>query len=124
MGILQARCSPDGSHLGAIGIATEIELSHAISQMLSVATPLGSSPDGRTGVYAHEDGPRARITVTVEDGRVVCMTPTFRPAAELWVQVASLGEAECPYERPLMVDVYVEGEMLGSRRLSQSEAQP
>jgi hypothetical protein len=94
-----------GSHAGAIGLPGDEGFSAAIMQMMERATQIGASDGGRVEVYAYQDPSGSRATVTLEERRVVCFTPSFTPATQLTVQVGALADDECPYERPVMVEV-------------------
>ena len=94
-----------GSHVGAIGMPLSVGLSEAISGVMAHAERLGGTADNRVEVYAYQDPSGSRATVTLEDRRVVCFTPTFAPATHLAVTIGSLADDDCPYERPLLVQV-------------------
>ena len=94
-----------GSHAGAIGLPGDAGFSDALMQMMSRATQIGASGGGRVEVYAYQDASGSRATVTLEERRVVCFTPSFAPATQLAVEVGALADDTCPYERPVMVEV-------------------
>jgi hypothetical protein len=94
-----------GSHAAAIGLPADDRFNEAIMGLMSRASQLGSSANGRVEVYAYQDPSGSRATVTLEERRVVCFTPSFAPATELAVQVGELADDECPFERPVMVEV-------------------
>lgn len=94
-----------GSHIEAIGIGPKVAFADAIHAMLSRAGHVGSSPDGRLDLYSYEDASGSRATVTLEDRRVVCFTPSAVPGARLTVSVGELAPDACPFERPLHVKV-------------------
>ena len=101
------------SHLEAIGIPPDTEFSDVIQAMLGRAAHLGSSPDARLDLYVYQDPSGSRATVTLEDRRVVCFMPSAVPGAQLSVNVGELSRDDCPFERPLLVDVLdAEREML------------
>lgn len=95
-----------GSHLGAIGLPTAKDrFNEAVMAFMSRAEHLGASAEGRVEVYAYQDASGSRTTVTLEERRVACLTPSFAPATRLGVRVGALADDACPYERPLMVEV-------------------
>lgn len=99
-----------GSHLGAIGLpSTENGFNESVTAIMSRAERLGATAEGRVEVYAYQDPSGSRATVTLEERRVACLTPTFAPATALAVRIGSLADDACPYERPLMVELLDEG---------------
>lgn len=93
-----------GSHTGAIGMPAR-DLGSAIMAIMPRAEQVGASRDGRVEVYAYQDPSGSRATVTLEERRVACFTPSFAPATRLAVRVGSLADDECAYERPLTVEL-------------------
>lgn len=91
-----------GSHIGAIGLPADHDFVDAMYTMLSSAVHLGSTADGSLDVYAYQDASGSRSTITLEERRVTCFTPTFRQGTQLTVNVGQLTADPCPYERPLL----------------------
>ncbi|CAN5496775.1 hypothetical protein BH20CHL6_BH20CHL6_14270 [soil metagenome] len=104
-----------GSHLGAIGFPSG-SLQQQIERLIPHSSQLGESDDGLTRVIAHEDASGSRVVITLEQDVIVCLTPTFRPGQTLAVSVSSMAPNECPYERPLIVEIL--GDDLGEYPLA------
>lgn len=94
-----------GSHLGAIGFPPDRAFQDALGEVMTRAAHLGTGPEGHVDVYAFDDASGSRTTVTLEDRRVTCLTAGFVPGTRLNVRLGALAANECPYERPLVVDV-------------------
>lgn len=102
-----------GSHVGAIGLPPEPDaLSATFRRMLTAASLVGTSPMGDARVYAYDDASGSRATMTVVGEALVCFTPTFRPGTRLSIRAGSLGASDCDYERPLLGDLFADGESL------------
>jgi hypothetical protein len=104
-----------GSHLAAIGLVSRSDpapLEETIAKLLSHSHRLGETADGNRVVYAYDDPSGARATVTLESSRVACLTPSFRPGAVLHARPGTLFDDDCPFERPLSLEVVDDGEMV------------
>lgn len=97
-----------GSHLGAIGFPNDpdVPLEALVRRVVDAGHQLGESIDGKVRLVAYDDASGSRTTVVLEREEIVCLTPSFRPGSLLSVSVGSLAPNDCPFERPLLVDVY------------------
>ncbi len=102
-----------GFHLGAIGYPTQESLEALVERVAAVGRQLGESADGTLRIIAHDDASGARTTITLERDVIACLTPTFRPGGILSVRIGSLAAGDCPFERPLLVEVYEFGHGIG-----------
>ncbi len=94
-----------GSHLTAIGFSRSFTLEEQLDQLAQAAHELGRNENGSIGVLVHQDTSGSRVTLTLEQGSITCLTPAFRPGQRLRVLVHRFQPNECRYERPLMVDL-------------------
>lgn len=93
-----------GSHLGAIGFATDQEsLAGDLHRIMSHAELVGAVDGDRLRVYRHVDPSGSVTTVTLENGRVTCLTPGVAPGLTIAARTSALLDDACPYERPLEV---------------------
>lgn len=100
-----------GSHLACIGISSSPQ-SYAgeLQRLLEAGALLGETDAGAVRVYAYDDPSGSRVTFTVTGSALACLTPTFRPGALLTAKLGPLAGNDCPFERPLLVEVHDGGE--------------
>lgn len=102
-----------GTHFGAIGLPGDRDASvKAITEFAARAVTLGETD--AAAVIAHTDRSGARLSLTLlPSGAIQCVTPSFAGTSRLTAVTGSFGDDECPYEVPLLVEVFDDtGEMV------------
>jgi len=93
------------------------DFADVVQRQLGSSAHLAATPDGRLDVYLHQDASGSRATMTLEDRRVICVTPTFRAGTQLTEVGARqvTPPAEPPpstqARRPRLEVIYQHGEM-------------